>query len=270
MTRPVIALVAYALPASETPRRPVGHVAVSDRYVDSLHRAGARVVMLPATATAAPAEPAELLRGVDGLLLIGGGDLDPAIYGQVAHEKSYGFNPRRDEIELALAAYALAEDLPMLAICRGCQVVNVAAGGTLHQHLPDVPGYHVDAHGRPHDLVFAEHAVAVEAGSRLEEALGGQRYVDRCTSAHHQAVDALGSGLRVSGRSVDGCVEALEPIGPHRFALAVQWHPEMTAATDPLQQSLFSALVAAAGAARPEAEDDLSRVSPLQAVAPPA
>ncbi len=270
MTRPAIALVAYALPASETPRRPVGHVAVSDRYVDSLHRAGARVVMLPATATAPLADPAELLSNLDGLLLIGGGDLDPAIYGQAAHEKSYGFNPRRDEMELALAAYALAEDLPMLAICRGCQVVNVACGGTLHQHLPDVPTYHVDAHGRPHDLVFAEHSVTVDAGSRLEEALGGQRHVERCTSAHHQAVDAVGLGLRVSGRSDDGCIEALEPIAPHRFALAVQWHPEMTAANDPLQQALFDALVAAAGGRRQRDAEGDARVSPLQAVARPA
>lgn len=250
MTRPAVALVAYALPASETPRRPVGHVAVSDRYVDSLHRAGARVVMLPATATAPPAEPVELLAHVDGLLLIGGGDLDPALYGQPVHERSYGFNPRRDEMELALARHALDEDLPMLAICRGCQVVNVACGGTLHQHLPDVPGFHVDAHGRPHDLVFAEHSVTVEAGSRLEEALAGERYVPRCTSAHHQAVDAVGTGLRVSARSGDGCVEALEPIEPHRFALAVQWHPEMTAESDPQQQALFDALVAAASSDR--------------------
>jgi putative glutamine amidotransferase len=270
VTRPAIALVAYALPASETPRRPVGHVAVSDRYVDSLHRAGARVVMLPATASAPPCEPAELLGNLDGLLLIGGGDLDPALYGQVAHEKSYGFNLCRDEMELALASYALAEDLPMLAICRGCQVVNVACGGTLHQHLPDVPTYHVDAHGRPHDLVFAEHSVTVADGSRLEEALGGQRHIARCTSAHHQAVDAVGSGLRVSGRSEDGCIEALEPVGPHLFALAVQWHPEMTAAVDPLQQALFDALVAAAGARRERAEHGEPRVSPLQAVAQPA
>ncbi len=251
LSRPVIALVAYALPASETPRRPVGHVAVSDRYVDSLHRAGARVVMLPATATAPSVAPAEMLGDVDGLLLVGGGDLDPALYGQVAHEKSYGFNPARDDTELALARYAIDEDLPMLAICRGCQVINVACGGTLHQHVPDLPGFHVDAHGRPHDVVFAEHAVTAEAGSRLEEALGGERRITRCTSAHHQAVDALGAGLRVSGRSDDGCVEALEPLGPHRFLLAVQWHPEMTAESDPQQQALFDALVAAAGSGGP-------------------
>ena len=121
--------------------------------------------MLPATATAPVVEPEELLANVDGLLLIGGGDLDPALYGQFAHEKSYGFNPPRDAMELGLAAYALAEDIPMLAICRGCQVVNVACGGTLHQHMPEVPGFHVDAHGRPHNVVFAEHSVTVEPGT---------------------------------------------------------------------------------------------------------
>jgi putative glutamine amidotransferase len=245
MRRVVIAAVAYELPQSETPGRPSGHVALSERYVQGLHRAGARVVLLPAVSGAPACAPEELLAGADGLLLIGGGDLDPATYGQDPHPRSYGFNAARDAMELELARYALAHDVPVLAICRGCQVVNVAAGGTLHQHVVEEPGFDDEIHGRPHEMMLGEHAVEVEPGSHLERALGGLR-AERCTSAHHQAVDVVGEGLRVTGRSTDGCVEAIEPVEPHPFALAVQWHPEMSAATDPEQQSLFDALVAAA------------------------
>lgn len=245
MTRPVIATVAYELPQSETPRRPAGHVAISEKYVQSLHRAGARVLLLPAITGAPFCPPEELLASADGLLLIGGGDLDPATYDQKPHARSYGFNAFRDEMELELARYALANDVPVLAICRGCQVVNVAVGGTLHQHVAESPGYDDDTHGRPHDMVLGVHSVDIEAGSQLAEAVGGL-HAARCTSAHHQSVDALGKGLRVTARSDDGCIEAIEPVAPHRFALAVQWHPEMTAEHDPDQQALFDAFVSAA------------------------
>jgi len=249
VSRVVIAAIAYELPQSATPDRPAGHVALSERYVQSLHRAGGRVILLPAITGAPVCPPEELLRPADGLLLVGGGDLDPARYGQEAHPTSYGFNAFRDEMELELARYALSHDIPVLAICRGCQVVNVALGGTLHQHVPDHPGYDDELHGRPHSLFLGEHAVEFEAGSRVAEAVGRLR-ADRCTSAHHQSVDRLGEGLRVTGRSADGCVEAIEPIAPHPFAVAVQWHPEVTAAHDREQQALFDALVEAARARR--------------------
>lgn len=206
-------------------------------------------MLLPAITGAPPCPPEELLAGTDGLLLIGGGDLDPASYGQEPHPCGYGFNAARDALELELARYALVHDVPVLAICRGCQVVNVAAGGTLHQHVVDHPGYDDDLHGRPHDMMLGEHPVDVEPDSHLERALGALR-AERCTSAHHQSVDAVGTGLRVTARSADGCVEAIEPVHPHPFALAVQWHPEMSADTDPEQQALFNALVAAARAYR--------------------
>jgi putative glutamine amidotransferase len=245
VTHVAIAAVAYELPQSETPRRPAGHVAISVRYVQSLHRAGARVLLLPAITGAPSCPPEELLAPADGLLLIGGGDLDPATYGQAPHPRSYGFNAFRDQMELELARYALASDLPVLAICRGCQVVNVAAGGTLHQHVTEDPGYDDEMHGRPHDMFLGLHSVDIEAGSHLAEAVGGLRAAE-CTSAHHQSIDVLGSGLRVTARSDDGCIEAVEPISAHRFALAVQWHPEMTSEDDPEQQALFDALVSAA------------------------
>jgi gamma-glutamyl-gamma-aminobutyrate hydrolase PuuD len=249
VTHPVIAVVAYELPQSATPSRPAGHVALSERYVQSLHRAGARVILLPAITDAPACDPGELLAPADGLLLIGGGDLDPSTYGQEPHPRSYGFNAFRDDMELELARYALAKDIPVLAICRGCQVVNVALGGTLHQHLSEHPGFDDDMHGRPHDMYLGEHLVDIEPGSHLARAIGGLR-ASRCTSAHHQSVDRLGSGLRVTGRAEDGCIEAIEPLRPHPFAIAVQWHPEMTAETDSEQQALFDALVAAAAARR--------------------
>jgi putative glutamine amidotransferase len=253
VTHPVIAVVAYELPQSATPNRPAGHVALSERYVQSLHRAGARVILLPAITDAPACEPEELLAAADGLLLIGGGDLDPTTYGQDAHPMSYGFNAFRDDMEMELARYALAADIPLLAICSGCQVVNVALGGTLYQHLSEHPGFDDDVHGRPHDMYLGTHAVDIEAGSHLARAIGGLR-ASRCTSAHHQSVDTLGAGLRVTARSGDGCVEAIEPLAPHPFAIAVQWHPEMTAEVDPEQQALFDALVAAAAARQPGAE----------------
>jgi putative glutamine amidotransferase len=260
VSRVVIASVAYELPQTATPDRPAGHVALSERYVQSLHRAGARVILLPAITGAPACPPEELLAPADGLLLIGGGDLDPSRYGQDAHPRSYGFNAFRDEMELELARYAVTQDIPVLAICRGCQVVNVALGGTLHQHVSDHPGYDDELHGRPHSLFLAEHSVEFEADSHLAEAIGRLR-TERCISAHHQSVDRLGEGLRVTGRSPDGCVEAIEPIAPHPFAVAVQWHPEVTAEHDPDQQALFDALVGAARARRDGASLGLVRAA---------
>jgi putative glutamine amidotransferase len=242
MTRPVIASVAYELPQSATPGRPVGHAVISERYVQSLHRAGARVVLVPAVTGAPSCPPDELLTGADGLLLIGGGDLDPSRYGEEAHAASYGFSSVRDETELALARHAVATGLPVLAICRGCQVLNVALGGSLHQHVPDDPGYSQELHGDPHELVLAEHPIALEPGSRLAAVLGTDEVAD-CRCCHHQSVARLGDGLRVVGRSVDGCVEAIEVDAPGAYAFGVQWHPEMNASEKPGQQALFDALV---------------------------
>ncbi|MGH9170988.1 MAG: gamma-glutamyl-gamma-aminobutyrate hydrolase family protein [Acidimicrobiales bacterium] len=249
MRQVVIGAVATQLPQAETPRRPSGHAAISNNYVEALQRAGARVVLFCATEGSEPTPPEELLEGVDGLCLIGGGDLAPSTYGQETHAEAYGFSTARDALELSLARYALANDVPMLAICRGCQVVNVARGGTLHQHLGDVEGMDEESHGRPRQLVIGMHPVTASAGSAVAEAVGGL-VADRCTSAHHQSVDRVGAGLRVTATSPDGCVEALEPVDTHSFAVAVQWHPEITAGSDAQQQGLFDALVAAAAERR--------------------
>jgi putative glutamine amidotransferase len=251
VTQAVIAAVANILPQADTPKRPSGHVAISTLYVEALQRAGARVVVYPATEGTPQTDPAELLEGVDGLCLIGGGDLDPTIYGQEAHDKSYGFISARDRLELALAGYALDNDIPLLAICRGCQVVNVARGGTLHQHLGDIEGMDELSHGIPQKLHVGMHPVEAEPGSGVAAALGST-FAESCASAHHQSVDRLGDGLRVTATSPDGCVEAIEPVSPHGYAVAVQWHPELTAAGDPQQQGLFDALVEAAAKRRAE------------------
>jgi putative glutamine amidotransferase len=192
-------------------------------------------------------EPAAVIEHIDALVLTGGPDVAPHRYGATPHDTVYGTDDVVDSFELALARLALDTQLPLLAICRGIQVLNVACGGSLHQHIPDLPG--VQPHGRPgHDGGEWAHTVTLEPGSRLAQVMGSD--APRCSCHHHQAVDRVGEGLRVVGRAADGIVEALEPADATRsgFVLAVQWHPEDTAATDAQQQHLFDAVVDAARA----------------------
>ena len=181
---------------------------------------------------------ASMLDMFDAVLLLGGGDVDPTRYGGDLHHEVYGVDPHRDELEIALVSEADRRGLPTLAVCRGIQVVNVARGGTLHQHVPDLPGV-IDHRPPPSEgsnpII---HEVRVEPDSRIAGATG--RTVLRCASHHHQAVDLLGEGLHVVGRSEDGVIEALE--GDDGWLVAVQWHPELTAEEDPTQQALFDAL----------------------------
>ena len=184
----------------------------------------------------------DVLESVAGVVLLGGGDIDPARYREVARPEVYGVEPERDALELELVGAALASGLPLLAICRGAQLLNVTMGGTLVQHLPAVPG--VGPHGRPErDGAPAVHEVHVAPGSHLAAALGGATVLPGCTSIHHQAADRVAPGLTVTARSSDGVVEALEPT--EGWVLAVQWHPERTAATDPRQQAIFDAFAGA-------------------------
>ncbi|MGH9181498.1 MAG: gamma-glutamyl-gamma-aminobutyrate hydrolase family protein, partial [Acidimicrobiales bacterium] len=204
----------------------------------ALLRAGTQPVLVPATG---PMTPAELLAPFDALVLTGGGDIDPGRYGEVAHASVYGVDPERDRVELALATEALDGGLPTLAICRGFQVVNVARGGTLHQHLPELSG--LDRHGLPTRGASVAHDVKVAPGTRLAAVCGAE--IVHVVSHHHQGADRLGSGLVPVAWSGDGLVEAVEaPAGT--WLLAVQWHPEMTAADDPTQQALFDALASVA------------------------
>ncbi len=232
--RPLVAVPTYHLPAGRVVDWARGGYAVPEGYVASLDRAGVRAVLLPPASVAAPAE---LLAPFDGLLLAGGGDVDPARYGATGqHPAVYGLDAVRDEQELTLARAALDTGVPLLAICRGMQVLNVALGGSLHQHLPDLSG--IDLHGHPTGLSSVLHDVKVSEGSRLAAACGQE--VLRCTSHHHQGVDRLAEGLVAVAWSGDGLVEAVELDDPAgRWVVGVQWHPEMTSADDPVQQAIF-------------------------------
>jgi putative glutamine amidotransferase len=208
-------------------------VASGGRYLEALQRAGAEgAVLLPREITSD--ESAEILRRFDGLLLLGGGDVDPARYGAAPHEKLLGVEGRHDAMELTMTVAAIEIGLPVLAICRGFQVLNVALGGTLHQHITDDE---TTVQHRGH-----LHEVALEPGCRLALAVGADRVVGH--SVHHQALDRIGDGLRVTGRAQDGIVESVEL--EDGWVVGVQWHPEDTAHEDVQQQALFEAFAAAA------------------------
>jgi len=188
------------------------------------------------------ADPSEVLEPFDGLLLIGGADVDPASYGATPHGRTSGVDRDRDEFEIALPRTAAERTLPTLAIFRGIQVANVAFGGTLYQHLPDLG---ITGHGAPTEADgYVPVEVEVEPGSLLAEALGAARATGRCS--HHQAVDSPGENLRPVAWSNDGVVEGLER--SDGWFVCVQWHPEISTIEDPQQQILFDALVTRARA----------------------
>src|SRR3954453_5613454 len=191
-------------------------------YVDAVQRAGGAALVLPADADWAT-RPDEALDLLDGLLLAGGAGVDPLFYGAEAHPETKGTTPERDTFEIALARRAIERDMPFLGVCRGMQVMNVALGGTLHQHLPDVVGH--GEHRRVlGTFVDADHDVHLEAGSLAARSAGEEVHVTK--SHHHQGVDELGRGLVVTGRSdLDELAEAIE-LPDRRFVLGVQWHPE--------------------------------------------
>jgi putative glutamine amidotransferase len=215
-----------------------GDFSIRPEYVRALEKAGGIPVLLPPTA---PEEVPARLAGLDGLLLIGGDDVDPAIYGEAAHPKSK-WTRVRDDFELAAIHAALERDLPLLAICRGQQVLNVALGGTLVQDIPDqLPqaGVH-KLKGVPRWQTA--HEVDVAPGTRLRAIVG--RDVLAVNSFHHQAVREVGRGLRVSARSRDGVIEAIE-LPDRRFVVGVQWHPEAMWNQEPDHQEIFRAFVGA-------------------------
>jgi putative glutamine amidotransferase len=241
--RPLVAVVAYHLNARRVTRWPAGGYGVPTPYVDALRRAGGRAAILP---PGEDGDAEELLARFDGLLLVGGGDAAPERYGQEPGAHVYGVEPDRDETEIGLVRAAARARIPTLCICRGMQIMNVAFGGTLLQHLPDVPG--LLPHGVPLDGTHPMHDVVPETGSWLSTTTNAS--VLACSSHHHQGVDRLGEGLVVVGRSPDGLVEAVSSDASEgedaAWLLGVQWHPEETAANDPAQQALFDGFVALA------------------------
>jgi putative glutamine amidotransferase len=192
-------------------------------YADAVQRAGGIAVLLPPDVRATE-RPDELLDLLDGLILAGGSDIDPGAYGEAAHSETVGVNPERDAFEIALAQRAIERDLPFLGICRGMQVLNVARGGTLLQHLPESHG-HEDHRRNPGSFEAADHQVRLTSGSLAARAAGEEAH--RALSHHHQGVDRVGDGLVVTGRSeLDELPEAVE-LPDSRFVLGVQWHPEV-------------------------------------------
>jgi putative glutamine amidotransferase len=231
--RPVIGITAYAQQA-QFGAWDVPTALVPLSYVQAVEDAGGRPLVVP------PSEEGveETLDVLDGLIFSGGADLDPELYGDEAHEETFGVDPVRDKAELALLTAALERDLPVLAICRGSQVLNVGLGGDLEQHIPDQLGHegHKEVAG-----TFSEHPVEVLPGTRLHGVLGDGTEIK---SHHHQGFRKLGTGLREAARAHDGTLEAVED-PTRRFALGVLWHPE--AGED---RRLFQALVEEARAYR--------------------
>jgi putative glutamine amidotransferase len=221
---------------------PHAEMALGITYVRAIEAAGGIPVVMPPLA---PADVPALVARLDGLLLSGGPDLAPEAYGAAPHAELGRTETHLDAFEYAVVRQALRHRLPILGVCRGAQALNVARGGTLCQHLPDVVGGQV-AHRQRDDARRTTHSVEVLPGTRLSEVLGaGSLPVN---SFHHQAVERLGRGLRVAARAPDGTIEAVED--PRRpFVVAVQWHAEMLADAVP-HGSLFGELVAVAGGVR--------------------
>ncbi len=192
-------------------------------YVQAVQRGGGLALMLPPDPVAVQ-DPEQTLDAIDGLLLAGGADIDPASYGQEPQPETVGSVPERDAFEIALTRAAIERDMPVLGICRGMQLINVALGGTLHQHLPQRLGHedHLRTFG---SFVGSDHDVDLIEGSLAARAAGEVRHVTK--SHHHQGVDRVGEGLLVSGvAAMDGLAEAIE-LPQKRFVLGVQWHPEV-------------------------------------------
>jgi putative glutamine amidotransferase len=231
--RPLVGITTYITPARFGGWEEESALVPAD-YTRAVERAGGRPLLVP------PSEDGveETLDVLDAVIFSGGSDVDPAAYGQDPHPETTGVEEERDRAELGLLQAALARDMPVLAVCRGSQVLNVALGGDLVQHLPDVVGDHKHKHTPG---AYADHDVELIEGTRLASLLGGHAPIK---SHHHQGFGRLGDGLREAARAEDGTVEALEDPS-RRFTLGVLWHPE--AGED---MRLFEAFVAEARAYR--------------------
>lgn len=228
--RPIIGVTTYGRDAR-------GFFGIDVEYVDAVRRAGGIPILLP------PGElyQDDILERLDGLIISGGGDVEPAHYQGADHAAIEYVDPERDASEIELAQRVVETGLPALNICRGAQVLNVALGGSLIEHLPDEVGNEIEHRATPEGYVY--HPVVVEPDSRLAEIVG-QREINSA-SWHHQAVRRLAPGLKPVAFAADGTIEALE-MPEHPWLIAIQWHPENLAAADSVQQRIFDALVEAA------------------------
>lgn len=232
---PVVGVPAFSADALTHPK-----YAANQSYIRALIAVGLAPLIIPPAPEAALAT---ICARLDGLLLPGGADLDPATYGEERQPYCGPSEPDRDAMELSLTNMALARDLPVFGICRGMQTLNVARGGALYQDIaaqrPDASRQH-DLHGQPRDTMA--HAVTVEHGSLLAEALGAERL--EVNSLHHQATRTPGRGVRFVAHADDGVAEGME-LPEYRFALAVQYHPEELFESDELSRQLFAAFARA-------------------------
>ena len=215
---------------------------VNAAYLNAVQQAGGVPVPLPPQLE--PGARAEILKHVSGVLLTGGGDVDPARFGEAAHPTTCEVSGARDELEIDLTQWALARRAPLLAVCRGLQVLNVALGGSLYQDIPSEPGSPLDhsqtgLQGKARNVTV--HQVKVREGSRLAAILGTLD-VD-VNSFHHQAIKQLGRGLADVAWAPDSIVEGVELVDPAQFVVGVQWHPEELVAQDRAAFNLFAALV---------------------------
>lgn len=240
--RPLIAVTGVPVAAGAVVGWRYAAVACTAPYLDALHRAGADPVIVPPAALDEEAAAGRLAR-FDGLLLVGGGDIDPVRYGEQARPEVAHVSPARDDFEIPLIRAAIGRGLPTLAICRGAQVLNVALGGTLDQHITDRPG--LVAHRNAEDTDGVLHGVRAETGSRVMKAMGVERA--RTWSHHHQALARLGAGLVPVAWAEDGLLEGVEL--EDGWVVGIQWHAEATAAEDPTQQAFFDALAREAAGA---------------------
>jgi len=240
-SRPLIGLTATTCPH---PKSGAPLEALNRRYIEAIYDAGGIPVLIP---TNLPHEAAAaLLTRLDGLLLTGGGDIDPAQYGGQAHEAVHEILPARDAMELTLTKIAVAEGIPFLGVCRGLQVVNVALGGTLYEDIPSQyrrPLKH--SRNAVTERTLLTHTVKIAKNSRVRRLLGAEEI--EVNSLHHQGIRALAEGLEAVAWSSDGLIEAVE-LPDHPFGIAVQWHPEWLYREHPIHQALFCGLVGAAAA----------------------
>ena len=251
MSRPVIGICASLVQAQwgywDQPASLLAH-----SYITAIQAAGGMAVMIPPDPELEQ-DPDQILDLIDGLILAGGNDIDPACYGAEPHPHTAPPVPERDAVELVLTRRAWERDLPVLGICRGMQLINVARGGTLIQHLPDSFG-HEDHRRVPGSFEGADHDVKLAAGSLIAHAAGERIHLTK--SHHHQGVDELGDGLQITGYStLDDLPEAIEGSG-RRFVLGVQWHPEADESS-----RVIATLVEAAREYRSEREAEESVLS---------
>lgn len=227
MPRPLIGLTSY-------PRNDEDRFTIPARYIEAVERAHGIPAIMPPTTESFD----DVLSKYDGYVLTGGADVDPSVYGGRFDSSVYGINPERDRYELALARSLIASSVPILAICRGIQVLNVALGGTLVEHIPNEYGESVVHRNTDFDHVM--HSVSIDPDSRLAGIVEVTEF--DAPSFHHQSVRDLAPGFKVCASSTDGVVEAIES-DSHPKVIAVQWHPEYVADSNPVQQGLFDKLI---------------------------